>query len=394
MLLPARGILMLRVGMVGCGDISETYLANAPLFRDFAITAVSARRPEPARRLAEKYRIRACSIDEMMASVEIDAILNLTVPAAHVEISLRAIETGKHVFSEKPLATSLADALAVNTAAAAKGLRVGVAPDTVFGPGMQTACRMIDEGRIGRPISGISAMMNRGMEMRHPNPDFFFKPGGGPVLDVAPYYLSMMVLLLGSVRSVTAIGTVGFAERIVGSPGNPRLGEAIRVEVLTTVQGVLRFDTGAQVAFSYSWDVCSHGIPPLEVYGSEGSMRLPDPNFFGGTIGISRERGIWEAVEVEDQPFGRPNFPASQPVLANYRGLGLADMASAIARGRPHRADGEFGLHILDTLLSIETAAREGKNVAVASRIARRALLSGDDARRLLSGASAPELRG
>lgn len=376
---------MLRVGLIGCGNISETYFGNAPLFKDFAIKAVSDRRTDVAHAYAAKYGVKTCSTEEMMARDNIDAILNLTVPAAHAEISLQAIEAGKHIFSEKPLATSLNDARAINAAAAAKGVRVGTAPDTIFGPGVQSARQLIDDGAIDRPISGLSVMMNRGMEQRHPNPDFFFKAGGGPVLDIGPYYLSMMVLLLGSIQSVTATGTAGFAERIITSPGNPRLGEAIRVEVMTTVQGVLQFESGAQIAFSFSWDVCSHGIAPMEIYGSEASIRLPDPNFFGGRIDISRAHGSWETINVCDRPFGKPNFPLSNPTVANYRGLGLAEMAQSIALDRPHRANGDFGLHILETLLCIEEAAQNQKTVSVISRVSRPALLDVGEAGTLLS---------
>lgn len=374
---------MLKVGMVGCGDIASIYALNAPAFRNLEVVAVGARRFDAAAAFAAEHSLKALSIDEIMASEEIDLILNLTAPAAHSEISLRAIEAGKHVFTEKPLATSLSDGRRIIESASAKGVRVGVAPDTVLGPAVQRARYLVDEGAIGRPIAGLSVMMNRGMEQRHPKPDFFFKPGGGPVMDIGPYYFSAMVMLLGSIRSVTATGMAGFAERFIGSPGNPRLGEAICVEVMTTVQGVLTFEVGAQISFSFSWDVHRHGAAPIELYGSEASIRLPDPNFFGGTIELSHGRDDWRVVDVADEPFGRANFPRSGPIVANYRGLGLAEMANAITEARPHRVCGNFGFHILETLLAINEAAREQRAVEIRSRVARPALLAGDDAGRL-----------
>jgi predicted dehydrogenase len=248
---------------------------------------------------------------------------------------------------------------------------------------------MLGEGAIGKPIAGVCAMMTRGMEHRHPNPEFFFKPGGGPVLDIGPYYLSMLVLLLGPVQRVTAVGQSGFSERVVTAPDSPRLGDRIKVEVLTTVQGVLQFEMGAQISFSFSWDICNHAMAPLELYGSEGSMRLPDPNFFGGAIQIAHERCSWKTVDVDDQPFGLANFPEEAPTLANYRGLGLAEMANAIGAQRPHRANGEFGLHVLDALLSIEAAAISGHTVEVRSRVEQPELLADEQARILLASARA-----
>ncbi|MBB4004364.1 Gfo/Idh/MocA family protein [Aurantimonas endophytica] len=378
--------MVTRIGLIGCGNISDIYLLNAARFPGIAFSACADLRPAAAAAKAETYGIEARSVDALLASDDVDIVLNLTVPAAHAEVSLAALESGKHVYSEKPLATSVADGEAILAAAAARQLRVGAAPDTVLGAAIQEARRQIDAGVIGKPLVGVASVLSHGMENWHPDPTFFFKPGGGPVLDMGPYYLSTLVNLLGPVHSVQASGQIGFENRIVTTPHSPILGQEIRVEVLSTVQALLEFDSGAQVTFLASWDVWKHGLRPLELHGTAGSLRVPDPNWFGGVVETAVERGDWAARPTTDRVFGASNWPAADPVHANYRGAGIAEMAQAIEQGRPHRANGEVALHVLAVMAGILEAADSGARVTIGPRCTRPDALSEAEALTLTGG--------
>ncbi len=357
--------MTMRVGLIGCGNISDIYLTNAPRFRDIAVVACADLNPAAAQRQGGRYNIGARTVEALLASADLDIILNLTVPDAHAEVSLAALAAGKHVYSEKPLATTLADGVRIVASARERGLRVGAAPDTVLGPGVQEARRLIDAGAIGRPVMGVATVLSHGMEHWHPNPAFFFQPGAGPVFDMGPYYLTALVTLLGPVASVLASGQIAFGERVVTTPGSPQLGRSIKVETLTTVQALLEFRSGAQVTFLTSWDVWRHGMLPIELHGTTGSLRVPDPNWFGGDIQIAEGRGDWTVAPTAGHRFGTPNWPVERPVHANYRGLGLAEMARAIEAGRPHRAHGELALHVLATMSGILESARDGGKVLI-----------------------------
>jgi predicted dehydrogenase len=376
--------MSLNVGLIGCGNISDVYLINAPRFRDIAVTAVADIKEEAARRQSERYSLPQRTVKDLLASEDVDIVLNLTIPAAHAEVSLAALEAGKHVYSEKPLATKLADGRAILAAAEAKELRVGAAPDTVLGASLQEARAMIDIGAIGKVLTGLAAVLSHGMEHWHPNPEFFFHAGGGPVLDMGPYYLTALVTLLGPVASVQAVGQIGFAERIVTAPESSMIGHSFPVETLTSVQALLEFASGAQLTFLASWDVWRHGVLPVELHGETGSLRLPDPNWFGGELHIARGRFEWKAIETQSLIFGRPNWPPDEPEYANYRGLGLADMARGIKDKRPHRANGEIGLHVLAIMEGILDAAAEGRRVTVEPTCERPARLLEDEASGLL----------
>ena len=357
--------MSLKIGLVGCGNISSIYLDNAALFRDIAFTACADIDAAAAERQARRFAIEARPVKALLRSDDVDIVLNLTIPEAHAEVSLAAIEAGKHVYTEKPLATTFPDGLAVVAAANAKGLRVGAAPDTVLGASLQEARALVDSGAIGRPLTGLAAILGHGMEHWHPNPGFFFRPGGGPVFDMGPYYLTALVTLLGPVASVQAAGQIGFTERTVTTPGSAMLGRTIRVETLTSVQGLLDFASGAQVTFLASWDVWKHGVPPIELHGETGSLRVPDPNWFGGDLKIARRREDWQIIETQGRTFGVANRPRDKPIHANYRGLGLADMARGILDRRPHRANGEIGLHVLAVMAGLVTAATERRLVTI-----------------------------
>ena len=375
----------MRVGLIGCGNISDIYLINAPLFRDITFTACADINEAAAKRQAERYGLKARSVRDVLTADDVDIVLNLTIPEAHAQIAEAALESGKHVYSEKPLATQLAEGIKLVETARARGLRVGCAPDTVLGASIQQARRTIDSNVIGRPLLGVAAIMGHGMEHWHPNPTFFFRPGGGPVFDMGPYYLTTLVTLLGPVASIAALGQIGFKERIVTTPGSPILGQAIKVETLTSAQALLQFASGAQVTFLASWDVWNNSVLPIELYGETGSMRVPDPNWFGGDIGTASGRGEWGATATHQQSFGRPNWPKDKPAQANYRGLGLADMARGIVDKRPHRANGDVALHVLAVMAGILEAASEGRRVTIAQTCERPAPLGEDEAKGLLA---------
>jgi predicted dehydrogenase len=303
-------------------------------------------------------------------------------------VSLQAIDAGKHVYSEKPLATAVAEGVALVAAAQARELRLGAAPDTVLGAGVQEARALIDAGSIGKPLTGLAAVMSHGMEHWHPNPGFFFRAGAGPVFDMGPYYLSALVTLLGPVASVQAMGQIGFDERIVTTPGSQLHGQSIKVETLTNVHALLDFASGAHVTFMASWDVWKHGVPPIELHGEKASLRLPDPNWFGGDLLIAWQNEEWRTLHTDEKTFGVKNWPKAEPKFANDRGLGLADMARAIVDSRPHRASGAIALHVLAVMAGILEAANGGRRVAIAPACERPSSLGETEAKGLLKSKS------
>lgn len=342
----------LGVGIIGCGFISEIYLKNARLFPQIDIRAVADLRADAAQARADQFGIDAATPEALLARDDIDIVLNLTIPAAHADVGLAAIAAGKHVFSEKPLTATLPEAHRLAEAATAAGLRLGCAPDTFLGGAHQTARALVDAGRIGRPTAGTAFMMAPGHEAWHPNPDFYYLPGGGPLLDMGPYYITAMVHLLGPVARVSALASRGRDTRTIGT--GPRAGETVPVKVDTHVAGVMEFASGALVQIVTSFEVKRHRHTPLELYGTEGTLVIPDPNRFDGTVELFD--GDWSV-----QPLTHAHGDD------NYRGLGLADMAAAIAEGRPHRANGALGLHVLEVMEALLASSREGAAVDVSS---------------------------
>src|SRR5246127_3269565 len=370
----------MRVGIVGCGNISDIYVRNAKLFRGIEIVACSDINPAAAERLADKCALRATNVRTLLAADDIEIILNLTLPAAHAEVSRAAIAAGKHVYSEKPLATSLQDGVALMEEAEAKGLRVGCAPDTILGAGLQSAKALIDEGRVGPIVTGLAAVMTKGMEHWHSNPVVFYQKGAGPVLDLGPYYVAALTALLGPVSEVRAVGQISPAERRFGE--GPKKGETFPVGTFTTLNTILTFSSGAIVSFIASWDVWRHGVRPIELHGTLASIRVPDPDTFGGDVELSvnnRLQNIHDARDVAlegtqidwlihktgGKTFGGINYPIGNPVIANYRALGLAEMANAIVEGRPHRCSARFALHALAVMIGIIEAAESGAPVQI-----------------------------
>jgi len=374
----------LGVGIVGCGNISTIYMQNLPLFEGVTLRACADIRPEAADAQARRFGIEALPIDALLRRRDVELIVNLTVPNAHFEVSRAALAAGRHVFSEKPLAADVAQGRALIAQAEAGNLLLGCAPDTFLGAGGRLARRIADDGRVGKILSGTAFLLSHGMEHWHPDPEFFFKPGGGPVLDMAPYYLSALVNLLGPVTRAQARTSTGFGERIVSSDG-PRKGDRIRVETPTTVMALLSFAAGADVMLAMSWDVWKHGHPPIELYGTEGSLRVPDPNFFGGVVAHTQRGDDWQIADCAAMPFGKPNWrapgwPPAAPDLANYRGLGVAEMDSAIRNRTPHRATGRLAGHVLETMHAILSAGESLGSIEILSRVDRPPAMSDGEA--------------
>jgi predicted dehydrogenase len=389
----------MRVGIIGCGNISDIYVRDAKLFRDIEIVACSDINPAAAERLANKYSLRETNVRTLLAADDIEIILNLTLPATHAEVSRAAIAAGKHVYSEKPLATSLQGGLALIGEAEAKGLRVGCAPDTILGAGLQTAKALIEEGRVGPIVTGLAAVMTKGMEHWHPNPAVFYQKGAGPVLDLGPYYVSALTALLGPVSEVRAVGRISPVERRFGE--GPKKGETFSVGTFTTLNAILTFSCGAIVSFLASWDVWRHGVRPIELHGTLASIRVPDPDTFGGDVETSANNRLfnihdpnsvasasnqadWLIHKTDEMPFGGINYPLGNPVVANYRSLGLAEMANAIVAGRPHRCSGRFALHALAVMLGIIESAESGRTLTIGVPGITFPRLTDDEAKRLL----------
>ncbi len=337
------------VGIVGCGNISGIYLQNAPRFRGLKVRAVADMRPEVAEAQAKAHGVEALPVDGLLARDDINIVVNLTVPNAHSAVSLAALAAGKHVFSEKPLAVALDLGRKVVAEADARKLKVGCAPDTFLGAGGRLARSLIDQGAIGKPLVATAFVMSHGMEHWHPDPEFFFKPGGGPVLDMGPYYITTLVNLLGPVKRVVATTASGFDERIV-TTDSPQKGKRIKVETPTTALALLEFVNGAQVVYGTSWDIWKHNLPAIEIHGTDGSLRVPDPNFFGGEVEVSERGGDWKKHDTSNMPLGAINWPSASPKFANYRAFGVAELAAAIREGRDNRASGKLALHVLEVM--------------------------------------------
>lgn len=372
----------LGVGILGCGNISTTYFKLAPLFKGLKVLACADINMEAARLRAEEYQVKAQTVDELLANDELDVIVNLTIPDAHFPISKRILEAGKHVYSEKPLVLTLEQGEELRRIAKEKGLAVGCAPDTFLGGAHQLARKFIDDGGIGRVTSGTCHVMSPGMEMWHPNPDFFFLPGGGPILDLGPYYVANLINLIGPVKRVGAMTSMASPTRTITS--QPRNGEIIPVKTPTTIQALLEFVSGATVTLTASWDVWSHRHANMELYGTEGSLYVPDPNFFGGTVEASgRDKEIKPLADWA-HPFGIANQESPSGARANYRTAGLADLAASLIDGRDARCSLDRTLHGVDVMTSILKSGEENRFIDLTTTCTQPAALGIEEAQALL----------
>lgn len=352
--MPAVSAARANVGIVGCGVISNQYLRTIERLPELRLVAVADLDRDRALQAARPYPgVEVLDVAELIADPRVDVVLNLTVPAAHAEIAIQAAEAGKDVYGEKPLAATTQEARRVLRAAEEAGVRLGCAPDTVLGTGTQTARKAIDDGLIGRPMAATATMVTPGHERWHPNPDFYYLPGGGPLMDMGPYYITSLVTLLGPVAKVIGAAARGRPTRTIGS--GPRQGEEIPVRVDTHVTGVLVHASGALSTLVMSFEGAATRAPSIEVHGDEGSLAVPDPNRFDGVVRFAAagERG-WRDL----------------PVTAGYaeagRGVGVADLVATPEGERP-RASGALAFHVLDVMESLLAAASSGTAVTVAS---------------------------
>lgn len=347
----------ISIGIIGCGNISNAYFKGASIFEVLEVAACADINRDVAKAKAKEHACQAQSVDELLANPDVQLVINLTIPSVHAEVSLKALNAGRHVYSEKPLAVKLEDAAQILQTAEAKDLLVGCAPDTFMGGGYQTCRKLVDDGWLGQVVSGTAFMMGRGPERWHPNPAFFYQNGAGPMFDMGPYYITALVHLLGPVKSVTAVVSRAFDERIATC--QEQFGAVLPVEVPTHYSGVLKFHSGAVINMTISFDVQAHGHSPIELYGTEGSLKAPDPNTFGGPV------ELWTQANREwrEQSF-------SHPYLSNSRSIGAADMAYAILSGdqRTHRASGLLAYHALEVMHAFETSSNDGSGVEIQSR--------------------------
>ena len=373
----------LGLGIIGCGNISAAYLRLAPLFKGLEVRAVADVNMEAAKARAAEFDTTAQSVDDLLANKDVDVVINLTIPDAHFAVTKRILEAGKHAYSEKPLVLTLEEGETLRALASAKGLAVGCAPDTFLGGAHQQARALLDQGKIGTITAGCAAVLNHGMEHWHPNPDFFFLPGAGPMLDLGPYYVANLINLLGPVRRVGALTSSAQAARTIAN--GPRNGETVPVKTPTNIHALLEFHNGATINLSTSWDVWHHKRNHFELYGTEGTLYVPDPNFFGGEIEIGHRDGSLEKVAAWDHPFGVPNqdHPQRGP-LANYRTAGLADMVQAVMAGRDARCSLDRALHGVDVMTACLRSGETGDFITLTTTCTRPEALGIGEARALL----------
>jgi predicted dehydrogenase len=372
----------LGIGIIGCGNISTTYLRLAPLFKGLKVRAVADLNPDAAKARGAEFDVKAQSVEDLLANPEVDVVINLTIPDAHFGVTKRILEAGKHAYSEKPLVLSLKEGVTLRDLAKKKGLAVGCAPDTFLGGAHQQARAVLDEGRIGTITAGSAAVLNHGMEHWHPNPDFFFLPGAGPMLDLGPYYVANLINLLGPVKRVGALTSSAAEERVISN--GPRNGQTVPVKTPTNIHALLEFHSGATINLSTSWDVWHHKRNHFELYGTEGTLYVPDPNFFGGEVEIGRPDGKLKALKPWKHPFGKVNQNHGGRDLANYRTAGLADMVAALVEGRDARCSLDRALHGVDVMTACLKSGETGKFVTLTTTCTRPAALSPAEARALL----------
>lgn len=369
----------LRLGVVGCGVICKFYMGNLAGSTWVEVVAVADVIPEKAREMAALFNVpKACSVDELLADPAVEMVVNLTVPKAHFEINMAALQAGKHVYCEKPLAMSFADAQKSLALSEEKGLMLGCAPDTILGSPLQTCLKVIEEGWIGKPLAATTNFVCSGHELWHPNPAYFYQPGGCPMMDIGPYYVTAMVMLLGAVEKVSCFAKKSFDQRVVRSA--PNAGQIIDADTYSHYSGIMTFKSGVIANINTSYDIWISNLPFLEIYGSAGALIVPDPNFFQGEVKVFRGESMVDAIK------GLPMDDAllkihseemfdyfriiPQPYhmdQGNLRGLGVVDMAKSLVEKRPHRMSAQLACHVTEVLSSFGQSAREERVIRMTS---------------------------
>jgi predicted dehydrogenase len=354
----------INAGIIGCGVISEVYFKNLQeRFHSVKVVCCADAFAAKAQERALQFGCKAVTADEMLNDPAIDMVVNLTNPASHAEVTMSALRAGKHVYSEKPLALSLAEADIILNEAHSRGLLVGCAPDTILCAGIQTACFALESGWIGKPLSATAFWSSRGHERWHGNPAFYYQPGGGPHLDMGPYYMTALVMLLGSIKRVHAVSQRPFPERIFGA--GPNRGKSFPVEIDTHYSALLETESGATVNLMLSFDVWANNLPHMEIYGTGGTLSVPDPNACDGPAKIyTPASGSFETL------------PLVNPFRENARGIGAAQMAKSITTGEPYLANAQLARHVLEALLAVDESARAGVPVECRTRCGHNAPLA------------------
>ena len=363
---------MKNIGLIGCGNIAETYFRAQDYFNNIKFVACSDKFPEVSKNCADQYNIKSLTVDEIIHDTNVDIILNLTIPQAHFEISKIALEAGKHVYSEKPMSIKYDEANELVNLAKDNNLYIGNAPDTFLGGGGQVARKFVDDGDIGKVLTGNFIFAFPGVQEFHPNPESWFQSGGGPVIDMGPYFFTTLVNLLGPVKNVRSRGKKFADQReyLVG----PKKGKSFNVDISTSVMLDIEFANEAIVQGFISFDVQNHARNHMELYGTKGSLVVPDPNMFGGPVLLSRELGSeWQEFSVEDKYLGKTNIinhsgrSNEAPKQSNYRGVGLSEMIYSIENNIQHRCNGNLALHVLDIIESTIIASETKKEVSLRS---------------------------
>ncbi len=376
------------IGIIGAGVISDIYLTNlTSRFPNVRVVAIADMIVERAQARAEKYGVEALTVDDLLRRDDVELVVNLTIPLAHFPVAKQVVEAGKSVYNEKPLTESRDQGRDLLALAAERGVLVGGAPDTFLGGGLQTARQLIDDGVIGLPIAATAVMYSHGHESWHPDPAFYYQPGAGPMLDMGPYYITALVSLLGPVARVASIAGISFPERTITS--EPKTGEVISVNTPTHIAATMEFETGAIGTITTSFDVYDTQHSGLMIYGTEGTLRLPDPNTFGGTIellqpaafkakrdplSVGRTPDDTTDPNQVDRPQWEP-VPLTHGFTDNSRGLGVADLARALRTGTPARASGELAFHVLEVMHATLESSEQGQHIAIESTVARPAAL-------------------
>ena len=363
---------MKNIGLIGCGNIAETYFRAQDYFNNIKFVACADKFPEVSKKCADQYNIKSLTVDEIIHDTNVDVILNLTIPQAHYEISKLALVAGKHVYSEKPMSIKYDEANELVNLAKDNNLYIGNAPDTFLGGGGQVARKFVDDGDIGKVLTGNFIFAFPGVQEFHPNPESWFQSGGGPVIDMGPYFFTTLVNLLGPVKNVRARGKKFADQReyLVG----PKKGKSFNVDISTSVMLDIEFANEAIVQGFISFDVQNHARNHMELYGTKGSLVVPDPNMFGGPVLLSRELGSeWQEFSVEDKYLGKTNIinhsgrSNEAPKQSNYRGVGLSEMIYSIENNIQHRCNGNLALHVLDIIESTIIASETKKEVSLRS---------------------------
>ena len=370
------------IGIIGCGNISSAYLRLAPLFKNIDIILCADLNNTFARKMADEFGIISTDVSSLLKSKKIEIVLNLTVPKAHFEVSKSILMSGKHLYSEKPFALSLNEAIELNQLASKNDLTVAGAPDTFLGGSHQYSRTLIDNGIVGKIISGSCNIMSHGMEHWHPNPEFFYQSGGGPMLDLGPYYITNLINLIGPVKRVLGFSSTPQKERIISS--QEHFGEKIIVQTPTTIHSVLEFVSGAIITMITSWDIWGHGQPIMELYGTDGSIKLPDSNSFSGEIQILKKDSDFEKIPDWDHPFSYVNEELDSGWIANYRSAGLSDLGFAIQNNSTPRCNIQILSHTVEIMTSILESAKKGQAISLKTKCQRPKPLKPEEARLML----------